>query len=120
MSLNRISGSPTVLVRPLELTRTGTNETEKASVPQPRPEVLRPEATKPGLLGPRHDALPADAPAGTDPALWQVLTSQERAYFAKMTAMGPLTYGRAAAGPAATASGGESTLARGGRIDVKV
>ena len=120
MSLNGISGSPAVLVRPLELTRTGTHETEKASLPQPRPEVVRAETTKPGLLGPRLDALPAEAPAGTDPALWQVLTTQERAYFAKMNAMGPLTYGRAAYGPATPPSGGESTLARGGRIDVKV
>jgi hypothetical protein len=63
-------------------------------------------------------ALPAEAPAGTDPALWSVLTTEERTFFAKASAMGPLTYGRVAAGmsnPAAQAA----PAVRGGRLDVR-
>jgi hypothetical protein len=54
-------------------------------------------------------------PPGTDPALWTVLTPDERAYFARLGAMGPLTYGRVlnAQAPAPAPS------ARGVRLDVK-
>jgi hypothetical protein len=54
-------------------------------------------------------------PPGTDPELWSVLSADERAYFAKLGAMGPLTYGRILAGhqPA------PAPVARGGRLDVK-
>ncbi|MGQ0766221.1 MAG: hypothetical protein ACT4OZ_11200 [Gemmatimonadota bacterium] len=60
-------------------------------------------------------SVPVQPPPGTDPELWQVLTSDERAYFAKLGAMGPLTYGRVLSGqnnPAPAA-------ARGVRLDVK-
>ena len=59
-------------------------------------------------------AVPAEAPAGTDPSLWSVLTSEERAFFAKTAALGPLTYGRikAAQQPVAPAP-------RGVRLDVR-
>jgi hypothetical protein len=49
-------------------------------------------------------AKPATAPASepampvsTDPRLWAVLSSDERAHFAQVGAMGPLSYGRASA-----------------------
>lgn len=58
--------------------------------------------------------IPAEPPPGTDPALWSVLTAEERGFFARMGAMGPLTYGRMAAGTAA------APALRGGRLDVKV
>lgn len=60
-------------------------------------------------------AVPAQAPAGTDPELWSVLTQDERAHFAALGAMGPLTYGRvlnSGVMPKATAP-------RGIRLDVK-
>jgi len=59
-------------------------------------------------------SLPVEAPPGTDPELWSVLSTEERAYFARAGAMGPLTYGR-------IMTGGEPTLpnARGGRLDVR-
>jgi hypothetical protein len=60
------------------------------------------------------NALPASAPPGTDPELWAVLTNDERAYFAKIGAMGPLTYGRVLQQQPPSAP-----MARGGRIDVK-
>ncbi len=61
-----------------------------------------------------QSAVPAEAPAGTDPSLWSVLTTEERNFFAKTAAMGPLTYGRikAVTNPAPPA-------ARGVRLDVR-
>lgn len=58
--------------------------------------------------------VPAEPPKGTDPALWSVLTSEERQFFAKTAAMGPLTYGRIkeAIAPAPPA-------ARGVRLDIR-
>lgn len=63
--------------------------------------------------------LPAEAPAGTDPELWAVLSADERAYFAKVGAMGPLTYGRIMSGGQYTPAANVGAYARGGRLDVK-
>jgi len=60
-------------------------------------------------------SVPAEAPEGTDPALWSVLSGEERAFFAKAGAMGPLTYGRAIR----EMTGVQPPAARGGRLDVK-
>lgn len=61
--------------------------------------------------------LTAQAPEGTDPALWSVLTSDERAFFSRVITSGPLTYSKMAAAntnrPAAMPS------IRGGRIDFR-
>ena len=59
------------------------------------------------------DAVPAQAPEGTDPALWSVLTSEERAFFARARAMGPVTYGP---GRGSALSGAPL----GGRLDLRV
>jgi hypothetical protein len=61
-----------------------------------------------------QSTVPADAPAGTDPTLWSVLTNDERNFFAKTAALGPLTYGRikAVTNPA-------PPTARGIRLDVR-
>ncbi|HEY9229846.1 MAG TPA: hypothetical protein VIP11_24555, partial [Gemmatimonadaceae bacterium] len=61
-------------------------------------------------------AVPVEPPPGTDPALWSVLSGEERAFFAKAGAMGPLTYGRAL-NELKTA---QLPVARGGRLDVKI
>jgi len=62
--------------------------------PNGRTPVNTPGArTAPGAGA--QQSVPVEAPAGTDPALWSVLSSDERAFFAKAGAMGPLTYGRA-------------------------
>ena len=61
-------------------------------------------------------AVPTQAPAGTDPALWSVLSADERVFFAKLGAMGPLTYGRVLS----QAQQASVPAARGGRLDVKV
>lgn len=60
-------------------------------------------------------ALPAAPPPGTDPALWSVLSPDERNYFARLGAMGPLTYGRVLSGAINPAT----PSVRGGRLDVK-
>lgn len=59
-------------------------------------------------------SVPAEAPAGTDPSLWSVLTTEERNFFAKSAAMGPLTYGRIKA-----ATNAPPPAARGVRLDVR-
>ena len=56
----------------------------------------------------------AAAPPGADPALWSILTSEERAFFARGGTDGPATYSAAhRAGPSPAASLGQ-------RIDVRV
>jgi len=64
---------------------------------------------------PSAPALSAEPPAGTDPALWSILSSAERSYFAKSQATGPLTYGRRMAERAATAL----PAVHGGRLDIR-
>lgn len=89
----------------------------RASAPPERASLerapLRPQAPITGGAN-AQGAVPAEPPAGTDPALWSVLTSEERQFFAKTAAMGPLTYGRikAATTPAPAAP-------RGVRLDVR-
>jgi hypothetical protein len=89
-----------------------------------RPGATRPAAapppglrTQPSLTAPQP-GLSAEAPAGTDPELWQMLTGEERAYFAKAATAGPLTYGRISAGVNAL-QGNLPAAARGGRLDVR-
>jgi len=79
-------------------------------------EQRAPDTTKPAVRpasSPSSPAagVPAEAPAGTDPALWAVLTGEERAYFARFQSLGPLTYGRQTPAPT-------QAIARGGRLDV--
>jgi hypothetical protein len=57
----------------------------------------------------------ADAPPGVDQELWSVLTKEERGFFVKAGAMGPLTYGRFT--PAQTPT--PAPIVRGGRLDIK-
>ena len=113
MSVTMIGGvSPQM--RPRGVTDALAGQVEEAATPQPQP---RPEAAPApgGLLASRKATLPAEAPARTDPELWQMLTVEERAHFARMSTMGPLTYGR----PSQSADPGEPMLARGGRLDVR-
>jgi hypothetical protein len=63
-----------------------------------------------------HQSVPADPPPGTDPALWSILSGEERAFFAKAGATGPLTYGRAFSDMKTA----QLPANRGGRLDVKI
>ncbi len=62
-------------------------------------------------------ALTAQAPEGTDPALWSVLTSDERAFFSRVVTSGPLTYSKMAAASASRSAA--MPAIRGGRIDFR-
>lgn len=73
----------------------------------PAPTAPAPRAAR------SSETVPAEAPAGTDPALWSVLSPDERAFFARARAMGGVTYGP---GTHTRAAG----VPTGGRIDVKV
>jgi hypothetical protein len=77
----------------------------------PRAPVAPVRPNKPQAVS---GALPLHAPPGTDPELWQVLSEDERAYFARLGAMGPLTYGRV------LTQQPSAPIVRGGRLDVKV
>ncbi|HEY4219220.1 MAG TPA: hypothetical protein VGM67_18885 [Gemmatimonadaceae bacterium] len=85
----------------------GTAKLPAAS--QPLATTQTPAAAK------SSQSLSAEPPAGTDPALWSVLSSDERAFFAKAGAMGPLTYGRAL-----REQNVQMPASRGGRLDVKI
>jgi hypothetical protein len=80
------------------------------TVPAPAP------AHTPNATPPAGAAVPTQAPPGTDPELWSVLSAEERVFFAKLGAMGPLTYGRVLS----QAQQAPVPAARGGRLDVKV
>lgn len=85
------------------------NGAQRANVPVPANGAVRAPAAATSA------GVPVQPPQGTDPELWSVLTQDERAYFAKLGAMGPLTYGRVLSGQLPTSA----PMARGGRLDVK-
>ena len=76
--------------------------------------ALKPQTPIAGQ-GATQSAVPAEPPAGTDPALWNVLTTEERNFFAKTASLGPLTYSRFK--EATTAQ--TPPAARGVRLDVR-
>jgi len=83
-----------------------------------RPATLDGSKSAPATAAPAQaqapeGVLPTEAPEGTDPAFWSVLTTEERIFFSRLQSLGPLTYG-----PRSTAP--KAALARGGRLDVKV
>ncbi len=83
----------------------------------PAPAALRPQQP----LAAVQPSLPAVPPAGTDPALWSVLTGEERAFFAKAATMGPLTYSRISAGVSQLQGGAPAPAGAmiGGRLDIR-
>ena len=111
MSIQGISGTyvnPALLPdlrRPAGADEAGRGAQVRTPTPAPA-ETRAPSRTE--------QSLPADAPAGTDPALWSVLTSQERAFFSRARSMGPVTYG-----PGRGSNQLPAALL-GGRLDVKV
>lgn len=84
------------------------------------PPVERPRTAQPAVevkqktpvaAAPTHDE---SVPPGSDPALWSILTSEERAFFARQAALGPIHYGPGQRAPAPV-----SDAPLGGRIDVR-
>ena len=116
MSLNGIGSLPGIRLpqdaRPRVEDRAGSPAAPAPAAPLQAPSQVRP-GSRPGAATP---GLPAEAPAGTDPELWAVLTTEERAFFSKVGAMGPLTYGHVLrTGSLAS----ETPVNRGGRLDVR-
>jgi hypothetical protein len=92
-------------------------EGEHARPAAPAPAATYTPSSRAAAAAPtaaRGATLPAEAPPGTDPELWSVLTTEERTFLARSATMGPLTYGRGAA-PSAAAP----PAARGARLDVR-
>jgi hypothetical protein len=126
MSINGISNpllnTPGTIARP-DAARTNATrpQTTGTSANGVKPSTMAPTA-RPALKSQTpiagqsatQSSVPAEAPAGTDPTLWSVLTSEERNFFAKSVAGGPLTYSRIKdmTNPVAPA-------ARGVRLDVR-
>lgn len=90
--------------------RTQPNGTNAAPIARP---ALKPQTPIAGQSA-AQSAVPVEAPAGTDPSLWSVLTSEERNFFAKTSAMGPLTYSRIK-----DVTNPVTPAARGVRLDVR-
>jgi hypothetical protein len=122
MSINGINSTP--LLPNLGATRTDAARTQNTGnngvaaqqgLTQARTaNALKPQTPIAGQ-GATQSAVPAEAPAGTDPALWSVLTTEERNFFAKTASLGPLTYSRFK--EATTAQ--TPPAARGVRLDVR-
>lgn len=111
MSINGVRGPyGTIPQRPVAPSNAGQAEAARAKQalmrPQPVAAPAAPNAAQSVSVAP---------PAGTDPELWTVLTPDERSYFAKLGAMGPLTYGRVLSGQMQP----PQPSVRGGRLDVK-
>jgi hypothetical protein len=93
--------------RPLDQqSQTGSAASAGASAPAPA-------ASKPAT----KSALTPQPPEGTDPALWSILTGEERSYFANNASSGPLTYSKIMMPNRSTSSA--LPTARGGRVDVR-
>lgn len=119
MSINPLTNTLAGMLGGLQRPATGTDGARgrvdhDTARPAGGPAAQAPaRASVSSIAQPAQSSLPVAAPPGTDPELWSVLTGEERAFFARVGTMGPLTYGRMTAPPAASPS------MRGGRLDVK-
>ena len=125
MSVNGLNHSAP-LVNPATASRTDVNlgaPQDQVGIARPADDRVRskpvpglkPQPPLTGAAAQTQAAVPPEAPAGTDPTLWSVLTTEERNFFAKTAALGPLTYSRIkAASPSNTAP-----PSRGVRLDVR-
>jgi hypothetical protein len=116
MSLNGISNSTLGGLRPaIADPRTRGIQQDRAPAAPASTTAVRQPAAPAAKQAPT--AVPEEAPPGTDPELWAVLSSDERAFFSRVGAMGPLTYGYVMqTGQMPT----QAPAARGGRLDVRV
>jgi hypothetical protein len=120
-----IHGLPAPLHDP-RADRTGRTDDRSASTVRDQAAAAatsRPHPSAPNDVAPTrasgrmNSVVPMEAPPGTDPALWSVLTSEERAFFAKASMQGPLTYTKLMT-PQAPAPA--PAMPRGSRMDVRV
>ncbi len=123
MSLNGINNNPLLsslapIARPTQSNGIAPNGTPPNGA---RPATERaqgiaeraPVAARPSIAA-APSTVPPEAPPGTDPALWNVLTTEERTFFSKTAALGPLTYGKIKNATMPT-----PPAMRGGRLDVR-
>jgi hypothetical protein len=114
MNLNGIGSLPGMLRPTHTEPRTRVENGQNGqSVPAPGTSVVRPAREVPPAAE-LNQTLPVEAPAGTDPELWSVLSAEERTFFAKVGSMGPLTYGHLL-----NSARSDQPVMRGGRLDVK-
>lgn len=114
MSINGINAGRFGLVPERGVDSTSGREPQPARTPLAGSTAPSPAVREPRGLEPNSATLPAEAPAGTDPELWSVLTSEERSFYARTHALGPLTYGPG------EVRGAQDSMARGGRLDLRV
>jgi hypothetical protein len=107
-NVNGYGGVSPLTQRPQRVVDPGV---DAPAFPQRAPGQVAPTApAETGVPAGGEEALPVQAPPGTDPELWSLLTSEERRFFSKLHETGPLTYGPRTAN---TPPG----LLRGGRFD---
>lgn len=107
MTIHGITGPAGLPPSVLDRSDARTETALQPSAPQPAPVRAQPATDVAEARG-------AEAPAGVDPALWSVLTAEERVFFARARSIGPLTYAPGGRGAA------EAAPPRGGRVDVRV
>lgn len=112
MNIPGIPGSP--YPSPVTVGRTITERRPQPTTVQAPDESVLPATRQ--ATPPAPAPVPVLPPPGTDPTLWNVLNTEERAYFARVGAMGPLTYGRVLTGQMTA----PTPDMRGGRLDMKV
>src|SRR5690554_2486792 len=118
MSVNGLGGAVNTIRMPQT---TPTGRVEQNPLAQPQSPPIRPAAIPPKAPPQRaapttqtERSVPVEAPPGTDPELWSVLSTEERKFFARVGAMGPLTYGYLMKNGME-----EAPVGRGGRLDVR-
>jgi hypothetical protein len=117
MSIHGVGSSNAPRLTPqLPLRDHARTQTQAPARPAALPSAGASALQQPAGAKSAQPSVPVEPPAGTDPALWSVLSGEERAFFAKSGAMGPLTYGRALR----DMNVAQMPASRGGRLDVKV
>jgi hypothetical protein len=118
MNVNGLPSSLQSLLSAREQLQTQRTDAQSAAAAQAQRAGTAPAVNAP-LAKPNTQtaAMSAQAPEGTDPALWSVLTSDERAFFSRVVTSGPLTYSKMAAANANRPAAMPSI--RGGRIDFR-
>jgi hypothetical protein len=120
MSINGINNNPLLNSLGPLVRSNSTQSVQNGKTPAARPATERAgiaertAVTARPTIASQPTAVPTEAPAGTDPALWNVLTTEERAFFSKSASLGPLTYGKIKNATMPT-----PPAMRGGRLDVR-